>query len=257
MSKLPSRIICLTEESVELLYLLGEEKRIVGRSQFVKRPKEAKKIPIVSQYIRANSSKILKFEPDLILGHSDLQKDIAADLIGQGQNVFIANHRSLDETLNYIHLLGSIVGKEKAAKSLVKKYQNRINSELRKNKKRKVKRVYFEEWDEPRICSIKWVSELIKVCGGKNIFEKQSNSVLAKDRFIQDKDIIRKNPHLIFLCWCGKKVKINSVYEREGYEKIMAIKNQKVFELMPEVFLQPGPALFEDGIKLMSDLIHQ
>lgn len=248
----PSKIICLTEESVETLFLLGEQERIAGVSAFVKRPAEAQQLPKVSFFTSSNYPKILAHKPDLILGHSDIQKDIARDLIELGQNVFIANHRSIAEIFNYIHMLGRLTGATEASSLLMEKLEARVEQakEFAKTLPRKP-RVYFEEWDEPLISAIKWVSELIELCGGENIFAENSDGNLAKERFVSHQEIIKRRPDIIFGCWCGKKVKVEAIKKRSGYEEIPAIRNEKVFELAPEIFLQPGPAPILDGIDIL------
>ncbi|MFT6070068.1 MAG: iron complex transport system substrate-binding protein [Bacteriovoracaceae bacterium] len=249
MASYPERIICLTEESVETLFHLGEEHRIVGVSAYVERPVEAKKIKKVSAFTSANIGKILELKPDLVLGFSDIQKDIARDLIGAGINVYFANHRSLEEILNYILCLGSLVGKKEEALELISTLEKNLlkASEFSKTLSRKP-RVYIEEWDEPMISGIKWFSELIEACGGVDIFSQKSQQSLAPDRIVSNKDVISSNPDFIFGCWCGKKVDIDQIKSREGYLNIEAVKNNRVFELDPAIFLQPGPAPFIDGI---------
>lgn len=251
----PERIICLTEESVETLYLLGRGDLIQGVSQYVERPPEAKKLPQVSQFIRSDIEKIVDLEPDLILGFSDLQKDIARELIGLGLNVFITNQRSLGEILDYIQMLGRLVGEESRALELVQDFTRKLEGARSKKFSRRP-RVYFEEWDHPRYSAIRWVSELIEACGGENIFQDRVGS-LAREREVRDEEIIERNPDIIFGCWCGKPVKLDTIKKRKGFEKINAVKNDQVWELPPEIFLQPGPALFVDGIAKMSRFLEQ
>ncbi|MBD65832.1 MAG: cobalamin-binding protein [Halobacteriovoraceae bacterium] len=248
----PQKIICLTEESVETLYLLKRESLIRGVSAFAKRPDEAQKLPKVSFFTSSNYKKISALKPDLIIGHSDIQKDIARDLIELGHNVFIANHRSLTGILGYIGLLARMVAAQEAGKLLVDKLRTKLEEtkKLTQNLQNKPK-VYFEEWDEPLISSIQWVSELIDICGFEPIFSNRSQGILAKDRFVTHDEIIAANPDIIFACWCGKKADLKSIAMRKGYEQINAIKNGKVFELAPEVFLQPGPAPIIDGIDIL------
>ena len=248
----PSKIICLTEESVETLYLLGEQHRIKGVSAFVKRPNEAQHLPKVSFFTSSNYPKILAHKPDLILGHSDIQKDIARDLIELGQNVFIANHRSIEGILNYIYMLGTLTSAGEKLNLLMQRLEKKIQqardfaSALSKRPK-----VYFEEWDDPQISAIQWVSELIELCGGIDIHKEKSTGLLAKDRFVDQQAVIDKNPDIIFGCWCGKKVKIEQIMQREGFQDIAAVKNKRVVELPPEIFLQPGPAPILDGIDIL------
>lgn len=247
----PNRIICLTEESVETLYLLGRGDLIAGVSQYVERPPEAKKHPVVSQFIRSDIEKIVALKPDLVLGFSDLQKDIARELIGQGLNVFITNQRSLEEILDYILMLGRLVGSEEKAQNLVTTYRTKLSNVSRPLKR---PRVYFEEWDHPRLSAIRWVSELIEAAGGENIFSDRIGS-LARDREVFDAEIVERNPDIILACWCGKKVKPETIFNRPQYAGISAIKNQKVIELDPAIFLQPGPALFEEGLEILQRIL--
>lgn len=248
----PQRIICMTEESVELLYLLGKQDLIAGVSTYVRRPAQARKLPTISAFTHANIKKIEAANPDLILGFSDIQKDIAKELIGLGHNVFISNQRSLDEILNYILMLGRLVDAKEKSHQLVESYKKRMKSIKKINKPLKV---YLEEWDEPLISAIQWFSELFELFGVENIFSKQAKGSLAQDRFITHQQIIQANPDVIFPCWCGKKVDIDSIKNRDGYQNIKAIKENKIFELEPEIFLQPGPALFESGLDVIEDYL--
>lgn len=247
----PNKIICLTEESVETLYLLGGGDLIAGVSQYVERPPEAKKHPVVSQFIRSDIEKIVALKPDLVLGFSDLQKDIAKELVGHGLNVFITNQRSLEEILDYIVMLGRLVGAEEKAQELVRSYRVKLASVAVQQKR---PRVYFEEWDHPRLSAIRWVSELIEVAGGENIFSDRIGS-MARDREVFDGEIVERNPDLILACWCGKKVKPETIFKRPNYDRVNAIKNQKVIELDPAIFLQPGPALFEEGLEILQRIL--
>ena len=254
----PERIVCLTEESVETLYHLGQEHRIVGVSAFVKRPVEAQSLPKVSFFTSSNYKKISDLRPELIIGHSDIQKDIARDLIELGHNVFIANHRDLDGFFKYFQLLSNITGAQEKYEILYEKLTGKISKaqEFTKNLQRKPK-VYFEEWDDPKISAINWVSELIELCGGENIFANKANGVLAKDRFVKDEEIITENPDIIFGCWCGKKVKIEEIKNRDGFQSLNAVKENRVYELAPEIFLQPGPAPILDGIDILIEYFDQ
>ena len=245
------RIICLTEETVETLYLLGRQDFIIGVSQYVERPAEAKRHPVVTQFIRSDIEKIVEMRPDLVIGFSDLQKDIASQLIGRGLNVLVTNQRTLKEILNNILLLGRLVGEEKKAIELVNGFSDKLSSYQNKNYQRRP-RVYFEEWDHPRYSGIGWVSELIHATGGENIFAHKA-SAMARDREVTDEEIKSKNPDIIFGCWCGKPVKLESFEKR--YPEVNAVKNQKLWELDPAIFLQPGPALFVDGLDQMFEKI--
>lgn len=248
----PQRIVCMTEESVETLYLLGKQDLIVGVSSFVKRPEQAQKLPKVSGFTNANIKKIDDLKPDLILGFSDIQQDIAKDLIALGHNVFITNQRSIAEILDYILMLGRLVSEEAKAIALVQTYRKKIKNI---KKLENAPKIYLEEWDEPMISGIRWFSELFELFGATDIFSKESKGSLAKERFIKANDVIEKNPDYIFACWCGKKVNIESIKTRTGFEKITAVKNNNIIELEPEIFLQPGPALFESGIDVIQELL--
>tara|TARA_B100000925_G_C22010442_1_gene476070 strand:+ start:3978 stop:4751 length:774 start_codon:yes stop_codon:yes gene_type:complete len=250
MVKYPSRIVCLTEESVETLFLLGEGHRIVGVSNYVVRPPEALELPKVSMFTSSSYNKIEALNPDLILGFSDIQSDIAKDLIKRGHNVFISNHRSLNEILNYILLLSSMVDAKKKGEELIISLEKKL--EHTKGFIKKEIKVYFEEWDEPMISAIRWVSDLITHLGADDIFRTKSFGGLAKDRFVSSEKVIEENPDIIFGCWCGKKVRIDQIKNRAGWNKINAVKNDLVFELDPSVFLQPGPAPIISGLDLMS-----
>lgn len=254
----PNRIICLTEETVETLYLLGREDLIAGISQYVERPPKAKTAhPVVTQFIRSDIDKILSLEPDLIIGFSDLQKDIARELIGHGQNVFVTNQRTLKDILNNILLMGRLIGEEQKAESLVKSFEQKLNdTQERARKLKRRPKVYFEEWDHPNYSGITWVSELISAAGGVNIFEDRIGS-MAREREVTNAEIIERDPEIIFACWCGKKVKIESICSRSGFEKVTAVQKKFIWELDPAIFLQPGPALFVDGLDQMFGIIEK
>lgn len=247
------RIICLTEETVETLYLLNRQDLIVGVSQYVERPREAKQHPVISQFIRSDIEKIIALKPDLVIGFSDLQKDIASELIGRGLNVLVTNQRTLAEVLDSILLLGRIIGEETKAVALVTSFKEKLEK-VRQISSRfnKQPKVYFEEWDQPRYSGITWVSELIEACGGENIFAEKSGA-MARDREVQDEDVKQRNPDIIFGCWCGKPVKLDSFVKR--YPDVTAVKKNQLWELPPAVFLQPGPALFVDGLDQMLEKI--
>ncbi len=247
------RIICLTEETVETFYLLGRADVIVGVSQYVERPPEAKCHPVVSQFIRSDIEKIVEMRPDLVIGFSDLQREIASQLIGRGLSVLVTNQRSLAEILENILLLGRIIGEEAKARDLVSSFSQKLEQTrgIVAGLSRRP-RVYFEEWDQPRYSGIGWVSELIEACGGENIFAHRAGP-LARDREVTDAEVKALDPEIIFGCWCGKKVKLESFSHR--YPEVTAVRNQQVWELDPAVFLQPGPALFVDGLDQMLEKI--
>lgn len=244
----PSRIICLTEESVETLYLLGKESLIQGVSEYVMRPPEAKLLPKVSQFLRSDYDEIENLHPDLILGYSDIQKEIAKELVGRGLSVFITQQRSLEEILQYIGLLGRMVGAEEGAQKLVTDFRIKMAKTRKQSARLPFKpKVYFEEWDRPRFSGSLWLSEMIELCGGENIFSTRTGK-LAREREVVDEEILSLNPDVILACWCGKKVEIGKITGREDYQNLSAVKHGEIHELDPAIFLQPGPALFLDGL---------
>ncbi len=254
----PNRIVCITEESVEWLYKLGLEEKIVGISAYVERPQEAKTKKVVSSFLKANIKSIKNLNPDLIVGYSDIQKDIARDLIEGGFNVWISNHRSLNEVLDYLLALGSLVGAREKSIEIIEGYRKKLNEfKLMALELSWCPRVYIEEWDEPRISGIRYFSELVEICGGKNIFSDLADGFLAKERFVSDQQVIEKDPEVILACWCGKKVDIESFQKREGWLNMSALQYHNIYELDPAIFLQPGPALFEDGLDILYKLFRE
>tara|TARA_Y100000589_G_scaffold315644_1_gene339414 strand:- start:110 stop:919 length:810 start_codon:yes stop_codon:yes gene_type:complete len=255
----PQRIVCLTEETTETLYLLGEQERIVGISGFTYRPPEARKTkPKVSAFIEADIPKLEALNPDLILAFSDIQADITRDLIKRGHTVMTFNQRSLDEIYRAIVTIGSLVGRAKEAEELVASYRARLQSIQERTQQfpRRLK-VYFEEWPDPMISGIRWVSELVEIAGGEDIFGHLRDAGLAKDRIIAPEDVIAKSPDVIIGSWCGKKVKKKQIMEREGWGEIPAIRNQLVFEINSTLILQPGPAALTDGLDALVSVIEE
>ena len=253
----PQRIVCLTEEPTEILYLLGEEHRIVGITVYTVRPPEAKeRFPVVSAFINGSVKKICELEPDLIIGFSDIQADLAAKLIRANQQVLIFNQRSIEEILEVILTIGRIVSAEKKAEKLVESYRVSI-AEARQIGKSFARRprVYFEEWDEPTFSAIRWVSELIEIAGGKDIFSEKSHGKLAVERKINWSDVIEKDPDIILASWCGKPVDIDSIKKRPGWSSIAAVRNDRIHELDPSIILQPGPASLTDGLNAIQSLM--
>jgi iron complex transport system substrate-binding protein len=254
----PQRIVCLTEEPTETLYLLGEESRIVGISGFTVRPVQARKEkPRVSAFIRADIEKILALEPDLVIGFSDIQADIAKELIARGITVWINNHRSVEGIFKMIAQIGSLVGKIDAANNLINQFKNEIKKICDTNKGKEPKpKIYFEEWYDPLISGIRWVSELIELAGGVDIFKEYQNASLAKDRIIADtNEVVKRNPDIIIASWCGKKFKKEQLVKREHWRDINAVKNDFIFEIKSSIILQPGPAAVTEGIKELAGII--
>lgn len=251
-SSYPQRIVCMTEESVELLYDLGLEEKIVGVSTYVRRPEKARKLPTVTAFTHANLKKILQLKPDLVLGFSDIQKDIAKDLIGAGLNVFITNQRSISEIFSYLRQISALVGAAVEGDAYVRDLEHKYDHLKSQGQNIKYKpKVYLEEWDEPMITGIHWFSELVQAAGGEVCFAEKSQGAMAQDRFVSAAEVREANPDIILACWCGKKVDIQAIKSREGWSEIEAVKNDQVIELEPEIFLQPGPALFKDGLGIL------
>jgi iron complex transport system substrate-binding protein len=254
----PQRIICLTEETTETLYCLGEDHRIVGISGFTVRPPRARKEkPKVSAFTSAKIDRILALEPDLVLGFSDLQADIGAALVRQGIAVHVFNHRSIDGILTMIRVLGGMIGCEAKARGYADSLQRRIDAIRRETTSAQRRpRVYFEEWDDPNITGIRWVSELIAVAGGDDIFPERALEPLAKNRIIADPtEIVARRPDIVIGSWCGKKFRAERVASRPGWERIPAVKDGELHEIKSSLILQPGPAALTDGVAALRRII--
>ncbi|HET7396538.1 MAG TPA: cobalamin-binding protein [Gammaproteobacteria bacterium] len=254
----PHRIVCLTEETTETLYLLGEQDRIVGISGFTVRPPEARREkPKVSAFTSAKIDKILALEPDLVLGFSDIQADIAAALIRQGVEVHVFNHRTVEEILRMIVMLGGMIGCEAKAQALATQLQSGLD-EVRTAaaKLPRRPRVYFEEWDEPQISCINWVSELVGIAGGDDIFPELAKEALGKNRIIADsQEVVRRQPDLIIGSWCGKKFRPGNVKARIGWDTVPAVRDDQLYEVKSSIILQPGPAALTDGVRALHRII--
>ena len=254
----PRRIVCLTEEPTEVLYALGEQARIVGISGFTVRPAIARKEkPKVSAFTRAKIGEILKLEPDFVVGFSDIQADIAAELIRHGVEVWISNHRSVPGILDYIRRLGAMVGAAERANAYADSLQHGLEAIQRDAAllPRRPK-VYFEEWDEPPITGIRWVAELIRTAGGDDIFPERALESLAKARILEDADeVIRRAPDIILGSWCGKKFRPGKVAARPGWDAIPAVRDGELHEIKSPLILQPGPAAVTDGVTEIARII--
>lgn len=259
VNHLPKRIICLTTETVEVLYLLGEQGRIVGISGYTTRPAEARKEkPKVAAFTSAKIDKILALKPDLVLGFSNLQADIAAELIKAGIEVHVFNQRSIEDVLRMILTIGRLVGAQAKAEAVVSIYQNQINDALQASSKLSFRPiVYFEEWDEPMICSIRWAAELIEIAGGKDCFPELTQFQSATERMVTPTQVMARQPDIIIGSWCGKKFQAEQVASREGWDEMPAVKNGFVFEIKSVDILQPGPSLFTHGLPQLQTIIHQ
>jgi len=255
---LPERIVCLTEEPTEVLYALGEAHRIVGISGYTVRPPRARQEkPKVSAFTSAKLDAIMALEPDLAIGFSDMQADIAQALIRRGVEVWISNHRSVPQILGYIRRLGAMVGAHERAGAYADALQARVDAvaaAARTLPRRP--RVYFEEWDDPMISAIRWVSELVGIAGGDDIFPERACAPLGRDRIIADSaQVIRAAPDLIIGSWCGKKFRPENVAARPGWEAIPAVRNRELHEVKSPLILQPGPAALTDGLDALHRII--
>jgi iron complex transport system substrate-binding protein len=257
-ARYPERIVCLTEETTETLYLLGEERRIVGISGYTVRPPRARREkPRVSAFLSAKNEKILELKPDLVLGFSDLQADIGRDLAKAGLNVVLFNQRSVDEILSMILVLSAMVGAADKGAALVSTLEANLR-EIEKAGKAFARRprVYFEEWDEPMISAIRWVSELVEIAGGVDVFREKSLSQGASGRIVADPDeVIERQPQVILGSWCGKKFRPERVAARPGWDRIPAVRESRLYEIKSADILQPGPAALTDGVRRIHEII--
>jgi iron complex transport system substrate-binding protein len=253
----PERIVCLTEETVETLYLIGEDRRIVGISGYVVRPPRARREkPRVSAFISADIPKILDLKPDLVLTFSDLQADIAATLIKRGVAVHAFNQRTIAEILDMIRTIGALVGAPDRADRLANALAAAIVSARRRASQLSWRpKVYFEEWDDPMISGIAWVSELIEAAGGLDVFADRAACKSAKDRIVTADEIIRAAPDVIVGSWCGKKFRPDKVANRPGFDRIPAVRRGAVHEIKSPLILQPGPAALTDGFAALQAII--
>ena len=254
---LPQRIVCLTEETTETLYLLGEQQRIAGISGFTVRPPQARREkPKVSAFTSAKIDKILALRPDLVLGFSDMQADIAAQLVREGIQVHIFNQRTLTGIFSMIQLLGAMIGTTAKTEQLIAQLQaglSRIQQSAAEFKQRP--RVYFEEWNDPLITGIGWVSELIELAGGQDCFADYASAAGAKERIIDPNQVIERQPDIIIGSWCGRKFRPEQVMARPGWDAIPAVQSEHIVEIKSCDILQPGPAALTDGVSQLHQII--
>src|SRR5579862_1169958 len=258
MSKYPNRIVCLTEETTETLYLLGQGDRIVGVSGYTVRPPEARQKPKISAFINAKFDKIQALEPDLVLAFSDLQADLGAELVRRGIAVVTFNQRSVDEILQMIRMLGGLVGCQTEAERLA----DRLGADLDRMREAASRfperpRVFFEEWDDPLISGIRWVEELVEIAGGAPLFPELAHAGLAKDRIVDPAEVARRDPQVIFASWCGKKMKKATIVSRPGWDRVAAVKDDRIYEIKSTYILQPGPASLTDGVRQMHGILER
>jgi iron complex transport system substrate-binding protein len=244
------RIVCLTEETVETLYLLGEQDRIVGVSGYAVRPPEVRKEkPRVSAFTSADIDKIAALKPDLVLAFSDIQGPIVPDLARAGLSVYLFNQRDLAGIFAMIRTLGALIGEPGKADALAVRLEARLNEVTAETRGRSPRpRVYFEEWNDPMISGIGWVSELIEIAGGTDIFAELSTRPEARQRIVTSEDVIARSPEVMLASWCGKKVRIDSIKARDGWSAVPAVASGRIVEIKSPLILQPGPAALTDGL---------
>jgi iron complex transport system substrate-binding protein len=253
--KYPTRIVCLTEETTETLYLLGAGDRVVGVSGYTVRPPEARQKPRISAFISAKFDKIQALEPDLILAFSDLQADIVSELIRRGHSVVAFNQRSVAEILQMIRMLGGLIGCCDKAEALASKLESdleaiRAQASLLPSRPR----VFFEEWDDPLISGIEWVEELVEIAGGDPVFPQLRHAKLGKDRIVSSEAVIAADPDVIVGSWCGKPVRRERIAAREGWANVAAVRSGHIYEVKSTYILQPGPASLTEGVRQLHEI---
>jgi len=255
MSRYPQRIVCLTEETTETLYLLGQGDRVVGVSGYTVRPIEARSKPKISAFINARFDKIEALRPDLVLAFSDLQADLSAELVRRGIAVVTFNQRSVADILQMIRMLGGLVGCQTSAEQLADRLERDLDG-IRESAARFPRRLrtFFEEWDDPLISGIRWVEELVEIAGGDPIFPELAGAALAKDRVVDPAEAARRDPEVIFASWCGKRMKKATIVGRPGWNGVDAVIHDRIFEVKSTYILQPGPASLTDGVRQLHDI---
>ena len=249
------RLICLSEETVETIYLLGQEHKLVGVTGYAVRPSQVRKEkPRVSSFVSGNLEKIADLSPDLILTFSDVQAQLSKELISYGFNVLALNQRNISEILSMIKTLGTLLNCQRKASFLVRKLK-KIIVEHRSIEKSFKPRVYFEEWNEPFITGISWVSELVELAGGVDIFVDRSKMSKAEGRVVSSEEVVAANPDIILASWCGKKVNVDSIANRPGWKQMPAVKGNFIYEIKSPIILQPGPAVITDGLPAIHKII--
>ena len=251
----PEKIVCLSDETIETIYLLGEQKRIVGVTGFATRPKNVRlEKARVSSFTKAQTNEILRLNPDLVFTFSDVQADLSRDLVLAGLNAFCFNQRSVAGIFTMISMIGAMLNCTEKAKNLQDEFMKKITF-CKEKKLNYEPKVYFEEWNEPMITEICWVSEIISIAGGFDVFAEKATCLKPKDHTVFLDEVIEKNPDIILVSWCGKKVDVEKIYKRKGWDAINAIRNKKVFVLNSSETLQPGPAALTDELTSIRNII--
>ena len=258
MAKYPERIVCLTEETTETLYLLGQGDRIVGVSGYTVRPPEARQKPKVSAFINAKFDKIEQLRPDLVLAFSDLQAELGSELVRRGIAVVTFNQRTIAEILQMIRMLGGLVGCQAEAEALAGGLAAGLEEIRAAASHFSVRpRTFFEEWDQPLISGIRWVEELVEIAGGAPVFPELAHARLAKDRIVDPAEVARRDPEVVFASWCGKKMKKATIVGRPGWDRVSAVVRDRIYEIKSTYILQPGPASLTEGVRQLHRIITQ
>ncbi|RKG74703.1 cobalamin-binding protein [Corallococcus terminator] len=252
----PRRVVCMTEETTEVLYRIGAGELVVGVSGFTVRPPEARKKPRVSSFLDANFERILELKPDLVLGFSDLQADIGRELCKRGVPVYLFNQRSLAEILQTVRLIGALVGRAEASEALAVELEKNLerHSDAAQSLPRRP-RIFFEEWHEPLISGIRWCSELVEVVGGEDVCQESRASQGAKGRIFEPEEVARRNPEGVIASWCGRKAKRDKIASRPGWDRVRAVVDDQLYEVRSSYILQPGPAALTDGVDQLARIV--
>lgn len=253
----PKRVVCLTEETTEILYTIGAADLVVGVSGYTVRPKEARRKPRVSSFLDANFERILELKPDLVLGFSDLQADIGRELCRRGVPVYLFNQRSLAEILQTVRVVGALVGRAEAGEQLAGRLADNLQAVAERSASLPRRpRVFFEEWHEPLISGIRWCSELVELCGGEDICVETRTQQGAKGRIYEPEEIARRDPEVVIASWCGRKAKREKIVARPGWGDVAAVRGDQLYEVKSSLILQPGPASLTDGVAQLEQIIH-
>ncbi|NVJ25509.1 ABC transporter substrate-binding protein [Myxococcus sp. AM011] len=252
----PRRVVCMTEETTEVLYRIGAGDLVVGVSGFTVRPPEARKKPRVSSFLDANFERILELKPDLVLGFSDLQADLGRELCKRGVPVFLFNQRSLAEILQTVRVTGALVGRAEAAEKLAAELTANLERHAEAAQKLPRRpRIFFEEWHEPLISGIRWCSELVELVGGEDICRESRASQGAKGRIFEPEEVARRNPEGVIASWCGRKAKRDKIASRPGWSQVQAVLDDQLYEVKSSLILQPGPAALSDGVERLARIV--
>ncbi|MCE9671938.1 ABC transporter substrate-binding protein [Myxococcus stipitatus] len=252
----PRRVVCMTEETTEVLYRIGAEELVVGVSGFTVRPPEARKKPRVSSFLDANFERILELKPDLVLGFSDLQADLGRELCKRGVPVFLFNQRSVAEILQAVRVTGALVGRAEAADALAAELTANLerHADAAQGLPRRP-RIFFEEWHEPLISGIRWCSELVELVGGEDVCRESRASHGAKGRIFEPEEVARRDPEGVIASWCGRKAKRDKIASRPGWAGVRAVVEDQLYEVKSSYILQPGPAALSDGVDRLARIV--